>query len=209
MVTTNVRTIKLVQLALFTAIIFIMAFTPIGYIKTPGLEITLLVVPVAVGAIVLGPVSGAILGAVFGLTSFIQCFGMSPFGATLLGINAFGTFIVTMVPRILMGWLTGLAFLGIKKIDKTNNISYAVASLAGPLLNTVFFMGTLVLFFYNTDYIQGFADTLGTESVFTFILAFVGVNGLIEAAVCFVMGTAISKTLDVISRKTTANRKSM
>ena len=209
MVSTNLRTTKLVQLALFTAIIFIMAFTPIGYIKTPGLEITLLVVPVAVGAIVLGPVTGAILGAVFGLTSFIQCFGMSPFGATLLGINAFGTFIVTMVPRILMGWLTGLAFRGIKKFDRTNNISYAAASLAGPLLNTALFMGTLVLFFYRTDYIQGFADTLGTESVFTFILAFVGVNGLIEAAVCFVLGTAISKTLDVISRKTTANRKSM
>lgn len=201
MATTDLRTIKLVQLALFTAIILIMAFTPIGYIRTPGLEITLLVVPVTVGAIVLGPVTGAILGGVFGVTSFIQCFGMSAFGATLLGINPIGTFIVTMIPRILMGWLAGLIFSGIKKIDKTNNISYAIASLAGPLLNTVFFMGALVLFFYQTDYIQGFANTLGTDNVFTFILAFVGVNGLIEAAVCFVLGTAISKTLDVITRK--------
>ena len=201
MATTDLRTIKLVQLALFTAIILIMAFTPIGYIRTPGLEITLLVVPVTVGAIVLGPVTGAILGGVFGVTSFIQCFGMSAFGATLLGINPIGTFIVTMIPRILMGWLAGLIFSGVKKIDKTNNISYAIASLAGPLLNTVFFMGALVLFFYQTEYIQGFANTLGTDNVFTFILAFVGVNGLIEAAVCFVLGTAISKTLDVITRK--------
>ncbi len=203
MTTTNLRTIKLVQLALFSAIIFLMAFTPIGYIKTPGLEITLLVVPVTVGAIVLGPVAGAILGGMFGLTSFIQCFGISAFGATLLGINPIGTFIVTMIPRILMGWLAGLIFIGMKKIDKTKlkGISYAVANLAGPLLNTVFFMGTLVLFFYQTDYLQGFADTLGTENVFTFILAFVGVNGLIEAAVCFVLGTAISKTLDVLAKK--------
>ena len=201
MATTDLRTIKLVQLALFTAIILIMAFTPIGYIRTPGLEITLLVVPVTVGAIVLGPVTGAILGGVFGVTSFIQCFGMSAFGATLLGINPIGTFIVTIIPRILMGWMAGLIFSGVKKIDKTNNISYAIASLAGPLLNTVFFMGALVLFFYQTEYIQGFANTLGTDNVFTFILAFVGVNGLIEAAVCFVLGTAISKTLDVITRK--------
>ncbi len=201
MTSTNLRTIKLVQLALFTAVILIMAFTPIGYIRTPGLEITLLVVPVTVGAIVLGPVTGAILGGVFGVTSFIQCFGMSAFGATLLGIDPIGTFIVTMIPRILMGWLAGLIFSGIKKIDKTNNISYAIASLAGPLLNTVFFMGALVLFFYQTEYIQGFANALGTDNVFTFILAFVGVNGLIEAAVCFVLGTTISKTLDVITRK--------
>jgi uncharacterized membrane protein len=206
MTATNFRTIRLVQLALFTAIIFLMAFTPIGYIKTPGLEITLLVVPVTVGAIVLGPAAGAILGGAFGLTSLIQCFGLSPFGVALWAINPIGTVIGTMVPRILMGWLTGLIFTVIKKIDKTNSISYAVASLAGPLLNTVLFMSVLVLFFYNTDYIQSIAKTLGTDNVFTFVLAFVGVNGLIEAAVCFVLGTAISKTLDLLIRNERKDR---
>lgn len=84
----------LVEMALLVAIILIMAFTPIGYIRTAGLEITLIVVPVAVGAVTLGPAAGAILGGVFGVTSFIQCFGMSPFGAALLGINGFLTFLV-------------------------------------------------------------------------------------------------------------------
>jgi uncharacterized membrane protein len=199
--TTNFRTIRMVQLALFTAIILLMTFTPIGYIRTLGVEITLIVVPVTVGAIVLGPVNGAILGGVFGITSFLQCFGMSPFGTTLFGINPLGTFILCLVPRILMGWLTGVIFLGIKKIDKTKNISYAVASLTGPLLNTLFFMPLLVLFFYQTDYIQGFAEALGTNNVFSFIIGFVGINGLIEAAVCFVLGTAISKTIDVYSKR--------
>ena len=73
----------LVEMALLVAIILIMAFTPIGYIRTAGLEITLIVVPVAVGAVTLGPAAGAILGGVFGVTSFIQCFGMSPFGAAV------------------------------------------------------------------------------------------------------------------------------
>ncbi len=70
----------LVEMALLVAIILLMAFTPIGYIKTAGLEITLIVIPVAVGAVTLGPAAGAILGGVFGITSFIQCFGMSAFG---------------------------------------------------------------------------------------------------------------------------------
>ena len=52
----------LVEMALLVAIILLMAFTPIGYIKTAGLEITLIVVPVAVGAVTLGPTAGAILG---------------------------------------------------------------------------------------------------------------------------------------------------
>lgn len=199
--TKNQSTFRLVQLALFTAIILLMAFTPLGYIKTPGLEITLLVVPVTVGAILFGPVSGAILGGVFGLTSFIQCFGISPFGAVLLNINPVGTFIVTVITRILMGWLTGLAFHGFRQWKATKGISFAAASLAGPLLNTLLFMSAMMLFFYTTEYIQGFAQSLGTGNVFAFVIAFVGINGLIEAAVCFVLGTAISKAVDVFSRR--------
>ena len=201
MTTTNVRTIKMVQLALFAAIIILMAFTPLGYIKTPGLSITLLVVPVSVGAIVLGPTAGAILGGIFGITSFIQCFGMDPFGAALLGINPIGTLFLCLVPRILMGWFTGLIFKKINKVDITKSISYAIGSLVGPLLNTALFMVTFIPLFYKTDYIQGFAETLGTTNVFAFLLAFIGINGLIEAIVCFVLGTAVSKAIDVFTKK--------
>ncbi len=201
---TNQKTLRLVQLALFTAIILLMAFTPIGYIKTGGLSITLLVLPVAVGAITLGPVSGAILGGIFGLTSFIQCFGLDPFGTTLLSIDPAKTFILCFVPRILMGWLTGLIFLAVKKMAKNSNISYIVGSLAGPLLNTIFFMPTFVWFFYDTDYVQGFATQLNVSNAFAFVVAFVGLNGLIEAAVNFVAGTAISKTIDVVTKKARA-----
>ncbi|HHU73994.1 MAG TPA: ECF transporter S component [Clostridiales bacterium] len=198
---TNSRTLKMVQLALLIAIIVLMAFTPIGYIKTFGLEITLIVVPVTVGAIVLGPASGAVLGAVFGITSFIQCFGWSPFGATLLSINPIYTFIVCFIPRVLMGWLTGLIFVAIRNNNRTKRISYLLASLIGPLLNTLFFMTALVLFFYQTDYIQGFVEILGTSNVFTFVIAFVGINGLIEALTCFVLASAVSKVLDSLVMK--------
>ncbi|MEG1292370.1 MAG: ECF transporter S component, partial [Lachnospiraceae bacterium] len=61
----KVNTVYLVQMALLIAIILIMAFTPIGYIRTLGMDITLIVVPVAVGAVVLGPMAGTVLGAVF------------------------------------------------------------------------------------------------------------------------------------------------
>lgn len=191
-------TTKLVEMALLVAIILLMAFTPIGYIKTLGLEITLIVVPVTVGAITLGPAAGAVLGAVFGLTSFIQCFGMSPFGAVLLSINPFTTFIVCVVSRVLMGWLTGLIYQGLKKIQPIRKVAVFITSLIGPLLNTLFFMGTLVIFFYQTEYIQGIADSLGASNALTFIVGFVGVNGLIEAVVCFVLGSAVAKALQVV-----------
>ena len=186
---------QLVEMALLTAIIILLAFTPIGYIRTLGLEITLIVVPVTVGAVTLGPSAGAVLGAVFGITSFIQCFGMSQFGAALLSMQPLLTCVVCDVPRILMGWLTGCIYQGLKKTGKLRGPSVVIANLAGPVLNTVLFMGTLVLLFYQTEYIQGIAGALGVTNAFAFVAAFVGVNGVVEAVACFVVGSAVSKAL--------------
>ena len=166
---------------------------PTGILSDTGLSITFLTVPVAVGAMILGPVGGAICGLAFGITSFMQCFGMGAFGTMLFSINPLGTAFVCIVPRILEGWLTGLIFKAIRQ--KMKNGAYLVASLACPFLNTLFFMSALVLIFYHTDYIQGFVTSLGVSNPFTFVLAFVGAQGLIEAVVCFILAGAISRAL--------------
>ena len=185
------KTLKLAQLALLVAIVLVMAYTPLGYLRTLGLEISFLMIPVTIGAIVLGPVEGAILGLVFGLTSFATCFGSSPFGAALLAINPVFTFITCVVARVLAGFLAGIVFKVVKKLK----FGYEIASLAGPLLNTLFFMGCLVLFFYNTEFIQNLAVTLGVANPFAFVIAFVGLQGLVEAVACFVIATVISRNV--------------
>lgn len=190
----------LVEMALLVAIILIMAFTPIGYIRTAGLEITLIVVPVAVGAVTLGPKAGAVLGGVFGITSFIQCFGMSPFGTVLLGINPLLTFLVCVPTRVLVGWLTGIIYQGLRKTKIPSGIAVTVANLCCPLLNTALFMGTMVLCFYGTDYIQSFVSAMGVSNAFLFIIAFVGMNGLIEAILCFAVAAAIAGALKKVLR---------
>jgi len=192
-------TLYMVELALMGAIIFIMAFTPLGYLKTPGISITFLTVPVAVGAILLGPGGGAVCGLIFGITSLMQCFGLSAFGTVLLGINPIGTAFTCIVPRIMEGWLSGLIFREAGKHIK--NGKYLIASLSCPILNTVFYMTALVLIFYHTDYIQGFAQALGVSNPFLFVVAFVGVQGLIEAVVCAILGTIISRTLSQVINK--------
>ena len=189
------KTTWLVQIAMLTAIILILAFTPLGYIRTGGLEITLIVIPVALGAVILGPVGGMILGAVFGITSFIQCFGMSPFGAMLLSISPVKTFITCVVTRTLLGWLTGLIYQGMKKISRNKSLNTVVANLCCPFMNTLFFMSCIVIFFYQTDYIQSFVSMLGAANPFLFVLGFVGINGLVEALLCFVVGSAITRAL--------------
>lgn len=184
------KLVRLVLTALLTALIIVMAFTPLGYLKSGAIEITFIPVPIVIGAVLLGPAGGAFLGAVFGITSFIQCFGMSQFGALLLGINPFLTFLVCVPTRILMGWLTGLIYHGLRKTKIPSAASVTIASLCCPLLNTTFFMGTLVTLFAST-----MRESFGMGKVLPFIFAFVGVNGVVEASVCFVVGTAISMAL--------------
>lgn len=184
------KLVRLVLTALLTALIIVMAFTPLGYLKSGAIEITFIPVPIVIGAVLLGPAGGAFLGAVFGITSFIQCFGMSQFGALLLGINPFLTFLVCVPTRILMGWLTGLIYHGLRKTKIPSAASVTIASLCCPLLNTTFFMGTLVTLFAST-----MRESFGMGKVLPFIFAFVGVNGVVEAIVCFVVGTAISMAL--------------
>ncbi|MCI8821515.1 MAG: ECF transporter S component [Lachnospiraceae bacterium] len=187
------RTRYMTELALMSAIIFLMAFTPLGYFRTPGLSITFLTVPVAVGAIILGPEGGAVCGLVFGITSLIQCFMGGSFGSMLLSINPLGTAFTCIVPRVLEGLLCGLVFRWIKRVSK--NSAYFAASLACPLLNTVFFMSAIVLIFYHTEYIQGLVQTLGVTNPLMFVVAFVGVQGMIEAVVCFLIASAVSRAL--------------
>ena len=146
--------------------------------------------PVAVGAIVLGPLSGAFLGLVFGLTSFSQCFGADQFGTTLLSINAFSTAFMCLVPRILMGLFAGLIFGGLKKTTLGETGGALLSSLACSVINTVLFVGSLIVLFGNTEYIRGFGD-----SVIAVIMALVSVNTVIEAIACTIIGGAVSKAV--------------
>ena len=189
------RTTFMVKLALMVAIIFVMAFSPLGYLRTPGLTITFLTVPVAVGAIILGPTAGAICGGAFGLTSAIMALtGGSAFSAALLQINPFG-----LLFTVLEGWLCGLIFAALKKVFK--NGAFIIASLSCPLLNTLLFMSSLVLFFFHTEYIQNIASGLGTSNPLFFVVLFVGIQGAIEAVVCTILGSAVSRALTAALKK--------
>lgn len=194
------RTQKMVQLAILVAIMLIFAYTPLGYLKAGPIEITFMVLPVAIGAIILGPVSGAILGGIFGLTSFIQCFGASAFGALLLSINPILTFLTCMLPRLLCGWLSGLLFKVLHRSERMKTAPYFIASLATALLNTIFFITCIVVFFWKND---TFLTTMGswqlpTDSLWLFFVAFVGLNGLVEAIVNFVAAGTVSKVLSKV-----------
>ena len=189
------KILKMAQMAILTAIIMIMAFTPLGYFRTAGLEISLITIPVVIGSMIIGPGAGAALGGIFGITSFYQCFGMSPFGATLLSINPLFTLLVCIPTRILMGYLTGIIFKLLMKADRTKTVSYFIGGMIGAFLNTLFFMGMLMLCFFHTDYLQSLNASMGNLNAISFVIAFVGINGLFEMIITCFLGGVIAKAL--------------
>ena len=179
--------------AILMAIILVMSFTPLGYLKAGIVSITFLAVPVVIGGIVLGPLYGGVLGAAFGLTSFAQCFGMEAFGTALMGLNPLATFITCLLPRILIGVVAGWLYRLLHRWDRAGVWSAVVTSVAGSLTNTVFFVG-MVIAFFQSSYFAG-------SGVWDIILLFFSVNIPLEAVVCGVLGGALSKALAVVMKE--------
>ncbi len=193
---TKFNTSQLVILGLMTAILLLMAYTPLGYLNIGPLAITFNVIPVAISAITLGPVGGAIAGAVFGMTSFLQCIGVggtSAMGAILFDINPVLAFIQRFIPRLLDGFLLGYIFQGVRKASNTS-LACMVTGFCSAFLNTAFFMTLLVVLFGNTSYMQ---DLMGGKNVIVFICSFVGINAVCEmissTVITGAVGLALSK----------------
>lgn len=170
--------IKYITLAaVLSALIVVLSFLPIKAF----VEITLTIIPISIGIIIGGYKMGLILGTIFGLISYVQCFGYSSFGATLFSINPFFTFLVCVPTRIIAGGISG--FVADILRNKNSKISALAASVLMPLLNTILFTSTLVILFYKTEYIQSFVTALNALNPLHFIVLFVGINGLVELLV--------------------------
>lgn len=187
---------KLVMLALFSALLAIMAYTPLGYLNIGPLAITFNVIPVALAAVTLGPSGGAVVGAVFGITSFLQCLGVggtSAMGVILFEISPILTFLQRFVPRLLDGLICGYIFKLCKKFTG-NAVACSITGFCCAFLNTLFFMLTLVLLFGNTEYMQTLIDG---RNIIVFICAFVGINAVFETVAATLLtgsiGTALFK----------------
>lgn len=196
----------LTQLALLTAVILVMAYTPLGYLRVGPLTMSLLTVPVAIGAMLVGPVGGAWLGLIFGLTSFMNAVnGTGGLTAFAFQYNPVFCFITCVVARVACGLCCGLLYKGATRLFKTHDkAACVVGALSAPLLNTLFFMSCLLGFFYQLDQIQNMLSNQqvqqmlaasGIPAPLAVAVVMVGVQGLIEAVTSGVISTAVTVAL--------------
>ena len=188
----KLETRRLVLLAMLAGILLVMSFTPLGYLNIGPLAISLNMIPVAIAAVALGPSGGAVMGAVFGITSCLQCVGIggtSYMGVILFEISPLLTIVQRLIPRVLAGWLAGWVYRGTKKAAGSTLACFATG-FSAALLNTVLFMLALVLLFGNTEYLR---NLMGGKNILVFICTFVGINALVEMlAATAVVGSVCS-----------------
>ena len=199
----NAKTSSLVLLALFSGIIFVLAFTPLGFIQLPFIKATIVHVPVIVGAVLLGPKKGAFLGGLFGLTSLINntlapaamSFAFSP----LIPVpgTAHGSpwaLVTCFVPRILVGVVPYFVARALEKITSGEGriIAYAAAGISGALTNTLLVMNGIYFIFK-----EAFAQlrNLPVSEAYSAVIAVVVGNGIPEAIVAGVVAGTVCRIL--------------
>lgn len=179
---------------------------PLGLIKATTLHI-----PVIIGCLLLGPRYGAVLGAMFGLVSFLSN-TMSPavlsFAFTPL-VPVPGTpngsplsLVICFVPRILVGVVPWFVYRGLQKLMKESSrgeiLSMAIAGASGAILNTGLVM-SLIYFLFRDAYAS--VNGIPVEAVAGVVLGVVGTNGVAETALAAVLTPAIGKILLSLKRR--------
>ena len=189
--------------SLFSAIIIIMAFTPLGYIPLGFINATIIQVPVIIGALFCGPKQGAFLGFLFGFTSFLKntlmpatasAFVFSP----VLAGNLFGikgvllSSFICFVPRILVGIVPYYTYRVLCKVSKNKTLRFALSGILGAFTNTILVMGSIFLF-YKDSYAT--ALNIAASTVANLIGGIIGFNGTIEAIISGVIVSAVGIVL--------------
>ena len=196
----------MVSVALMAAIVIVLANTPLGMIQLPIIKATTVHIPVILGAILLGPGAGAILGAVFGICSLVSntmaptllSFAFSPFLSTTGSPGALKAIWISVGCRILIGVVAGWLWVLFTKIKLNQFIALPIVGFVGSMVNTVTVMGS-IYFLFAQQYAE--AKEVALTAVFGLVMGTVTASGIPEAIAAAILVLALGKVLVVVFRK--------
>ena len=199
----------MVSVALMAAIVIVLANTPLGMIQLPIIKATTVHIPVIIGAILLGPWAGAILGAVFGICSLISntmaptllSFAFSPFMSTTGIPGVLKAIWISVGCRILIGIAAGWLWIALEKLKISHLAALPVVGFAGSMVNTVTVMGS-IYFLFAQQYAE--AREVAVTAVWGLIIGTVTASGVPEAIAAAVLVLALGKALIQIFKRTNA-----
>ena len=198
--TKKIETRWMVSVALMSAIIVVLANTPLGMIQLPVIKATTVHIPVIIGAILLGPKAGAILGFVFGVCSLISntmaptllSFAFSPFMSTTGFPGALKAIWISVGCRVLIGVAAGWLWIFFKKIKMNQFVGLVITGFIGSMVNTIAVMGSIYLLFAK-QYAE--AKNVAVTAVWGLVMGTVTASGIPEAIAAAVIVAVVAKVL--------------
>ena len=167
---------KISILALFAAIVIIQNYVPlVGYIPVGMLEITTIHITVIVAAILLGPVDGGIVGGIWGLVDWLRAITVT---SSALGNVVMVNPLISIVPRILIGVITGWLVNWLIKTKLPQQVTFIISSVLGSLVNTVLVLSLIYVFYHNGSQVYA---ALNLKELMPYLLTVAGVHGIPEA----------------------------
>ena len=191
----NKKIKRMVGIALLMALVVVMQFIsglipPVG-----GFTISLVLIPIVLGAALFGPGAGALLGATFGIVVYINCVtGADPGGAMVFQANPALCFLVVMGKGTLAGLLSGAVYAMVK--GKNAYVAMLLAAIVCPVVNTGTFVACMLLFFL--DVLHAWAG--GTNLVGYILTGLILANFVPELIINVVFSPAGQRIADVVKK---------
>lgn len=190
----------LTSVALMAAIVILLANTPLGMIQLPVIKATTVHIPVILGAVLLGPMAGAVLGGVFGICSLISnttaptllSFAFSPFMSTTGLAGAIKAVWISVGCRVMIGVGSGWLWILLRKLKVNTSIALPITGFAGSMLNTILVMGS-IYFLLAAEYAG--ARNVAVDAVWGLILGTVTASGIPEVLAGAVLTGFIGKVM--------------
>lgn len=187
-------------LAMFCGVLLVMGMTGIGFIPLPVIKATTMHIPVILGAVLLGPAAGAVLGSLFGLCSMwanttapgLLSFAFSPFMTTEGLPGVLKSIWIALGCRILLGVIAGWLWIGLMKIVKKDAIALPITAAVATICHTLLVMGSIYVLLAQQ---YAAAKNVAITAVFGLVMGTVTASGIPEAIVAAILVTVIGKAL--------------
>ena len=196
----NLDTRYMALLAMLCGVLLVMGMTGIGFIPLPVIKATTMHIPVILGAILLGPKAGGILGALFGMCSIwantttpgLLSFAFSPFMTTegLPGVAK--SLWIALGCRVLFGIITGWLWLIFSNAFKREYVALPITAAIATICHTLLVMGSIYVLLAQQ---YAAAKNVGKSAVFGLVMGTVTASGIPEAIIAAVLVTVIGKAL--------------
>ncbi|MBQ7290485.1 MAG: ECF transporter S component [Clostridia bacterium] len=189
--------VKMTYFAISLALMLVLHFA-IGSIPVGTTKISVVLIPISIGAMLLGPAAGAALGLIYGAIVLIQ-FGvmaLDPFTAILFQNEPFMTSVICLVKTTLAGFLSGLAYKLLK--EKNQIVATFVAAAITPIVNTGVF---ILLCLTIPDVLLANFVEAGSTVIMFLIVGVAGWNFIWEFVVNMIFAPAMNTVAVVVSKR--------